>query len=222
MSMLQHIAKPATIGAIAVLLTAPFAAAEEGGQYWVPGTTANPAQYSEPARTSFAPYPRPRTTNGARHMSRTATQSTRQLATPHTRKRSSLAAMARSVPDPQTHRLILQVNTNDPPAMNLALNNATNVAQHYKELGDKVKIEVVTFGPGLHMLRADTSPVKARIEQMALSTPEVSFKACGNTQEKMHEAEHKDIPIIPQAQVVSSGVVRVMELQEKGWTYVKP
>jgi intracellular sulfur oxidation DsrE/DsrF family protein len=130
--------------------------------------------------------------------------------------------MAHSAHDSKTHRLILQVNTNDPPAMNLALNNATNVAQHYRELGEKVTIEVVTFGPGLHMLRDDTSPVKARIEQMALSTPEVSFKACGNTQEKMHEAEHKNIPIIPQAQVVSSGVVRVMELQEKGWTYVKP
>jgi intracellular sulfur oxidation DsrE/DsrF family protein len=87
---------------------------------------------------------------------------------------------------------------------------------------EKVKIEVVTFGPGLHMLRDDTSPVKARIEQMALNTPEVSFKACGNTQEKMQQAEHKDIPIVSQAQVVKSGVVRVMELQEKGWTYVKP
>ena len=59
-----------------------------------------------------------------------------------------------------------------------------------------MKIEVITFGPGLHMLRDDTSPVKARIEQMALSTPEVSFKACGNTQVKMHQAEHKDIPIV--------------------------
>jgi uncharacterized protein len=81
---------------------------------------------------------------------------------------------------------------------------------------------VVTFGPGLHMVRDDTSPVKARIEEMALSMPEVSFKACGNTQEKMHKAENKEIPIIPQAKLVESGVVRVMELQEKGWTYVKP
>jgi intracellular sulfur oxidation DsrE/DsrF family protein len=38
----------------------------------------------------------------------------------------------------------------------------------------------------------------------------------------MRDAEHKDIPIVSQAQVVKSGVVRVMELQEKGWTYVKP
>ena len=130
--------------------------------------------------------------------------------------------MARSTANPIPHRLILQVNTNEPAAMNLALNNATNVTQHFKTLGEKVEIEVITFGPGLHMLRDDTSPVKARIEQMALSTPEVSFKACGNTQEKMHNAENKEIPIIPQAKVVNSGVVRVMELQEKGWAYVKP
>jgi len=38
----------------------------------------------------------------------------------------------------------------------------------------------------------------------------------------MHKAENKDIPIIPQAKIVKSGVVRVMQLQENGWTYVKP
>ena len=54
----------------------------------------------------------------------------------------------------------MQVNANDPATMNLALNNATNVAQYYKDRGEKVAIEVVTFGPGLHMLRDDTSPVR--------------------------------------------------------------
>ena len=243
MSMFQQIAKAATMGVIAVLLTAPVAVAEQGGRYWVPKTTspgpywrpstANPAQYSEPTTTTPAPYAGPITTtpapysgsiktNRARHGRWLVRYSTKRFATTQVRKRSPLAAMARAVPVSKTHRLILQVNTNDPAAMNLTLNNATNVTQHYKELGEKVKIEVVTFGPGLHMLRDDTSPVKARIEQMALSTPEVSFKACGNTQEKMHQAEHKDIPIVSQAQVVTSGVVRVMQLQETGWSYVKP
>jgi hypothetical protein len=124
--------------------------------------------------------------------------------------------------DKTLHRLILQVNSNEPAMMNLALNNATNVAQYYEDLGEKVKIEIVTFGPGLHMLRDDTSPVKARIKAITASTPAISFKACGNTQENMHKAENKEIPIIPEATVVKSGVVRVMELQEQGWTYVKP
>ena len=38
----------------------------------------------------------------------------------------------------------------------------------------------------------------------------------------MRKAENKDIPLISEATVVKSGVVRVMELQEQGWTYVKP
>jgi hypothetical protein len=38
----------------------------------------------------------------------------------------------------------------------------------------------------------------------------------------VHKAENKDIPIIPQAQVVRVGVVRVMEVEEQGWTYLKP
>ena len=238
MSMFQQIAMAATMGAITVLLTAPVAVAEQGGRYWVPKTSpgppsaANTAQYSEPTITTPAPYSRPIATTPAPYSGSIKTNrgphgrwlvrnSTKRFVTTQVRKRSPLAAMA-AVPISKTHRLILQVNTNDPAAMNLTLNNASNVTQHYKEIGEKVKIEVITFGPGLHMLRDDTSPVKARIEQMALSTPEVSFKACGNTQEKMHQAEDKDIPIVAQAQVVKSGVVRVMELQETGWTYVKP
>jgi intracellular sulfur oxidation DsrE/DsrF family protein len=72
------------------------------------------------------------------------------------------------------------------------------------------------------MLREDTSPVKARIETLALSTPEIAFAACGNTQENMRKTENKDITLIPQAILVSSGVVRIMELQEQSWSYVKP
>jgi intracellular sulfur oxidation DsrE/DsrF family protein len=122
----------------------------------------------------------------------------------------------------KSHRLVLQVNVNDPATMNLALNNATNVAQYYKDRDEKVAIEIITFGPGLHMLRDDTSPVKARIKTIKEANPAISFQACGNTQENMHKVENKDIPLVPEATVVKSGVVRVMELQEQGWTYVKP
>lgn len=130
--------------------------------------------------------------------------------------------LKRPVADKKPHRLILQVNTNEPAMMNLALNNATNVVQYYKDRGENVKIDVVTFGPGLHMLRDDTSPVKARIKAISESTPSISFEACGNTRENMSRAESKEVPLISEAKVVKSGVVRVMELQEKGWTYVKP
>ena len=123
---------------------------------------------------------------------------------------------------PKTHRLVLQVNSNDPATMNLALNNASNVEQTYKELGEKVEIEIVAFGPGLHMLRDDTSPVKERLKAIASKSPGISFKACDNTRENMGKAEAKTIPLVAEATLVKSGVVRLMELQEKGWSYVRP
>ena len=107
------------------------------------------------------------------------------------KKQPATQMLKRPAVDKKLHQLVLQVNTNEPATMNLALNNATNVAQYYKDLGEKVTIEVVTFGPGLHMLRNDTSPVKARIETLALSTPEISFKACGNTQQNMQKSREQ-------------------------------
>jgi uncharacterized protein len=122
----------------------------------------------------------------------------------------------------QPHRLAVQVDVNDPATMNLALNNVSNAAQHYSDIGQKVEIEVVAFGPGLHMLRDDTSPVKARIKSMSETMPELTFSACGNTRENMTKAEAKDIPLISEAKVTKSGVVRLMELQEQGWSYLRP
>jgi uncharacterized protein len=122
----------------------------------------------------------------------------------------------------KVHRLAIHVDQKEPAVMNLALNNAMNVYEHYNERGEEVEIEIVAYNQGLHMLRDDTSPVKDRIKVIAEKSPAISFKACGNTQENMGKAENKAIPLVAQATLVKSGVVRLMELQEQGWTYVRP
>lgn len=124
--------------------------------------------------------------------------------------------------DAKSHRVAIHVDQNDPAVMNLALNNAVNVIQHYSAAGEEVEIELVAYGPGLHMLRDDTSPVKARVKSISESMPNVAFTACGNTVDAMKKAEGKEVPLVSQAKVVPAGVVRLMELQEKGWSYVKP
>jgi uncharacterized protein len=136
--------------------------------------------------------------------------------------KQSAASPAAPGVDEMAHRLILQVNTNEPAVMNLTLNNAANAEQHYKSIGEKIQIEIVAFGPGLNMLRDDTSPVKERIKSLAETSRSISFAACDNTRANMSRAEQKEVPLISQATVVSSGVVRVMELQEQGWSYVRP
>src|SRR5258708_19433843 len=74
----------------------------------------------------------------------------------------------------------------------------------------------------MQKVRDDASPVKARIKSMTETMPQLAFSACGNTRENMTRAEAKDIPLISQAKVVEAGVVRLMELQERGWSYLRP
>ncbi len=120
------------------------------------------------------------------------------------------------------HKLAIHVDENDPAIMNMALNNAQNVRQHYAAKGEKVLIEIVAYGPGLQMYVAASSPVKDRISAMSLESPEISFSACGNTHAKMVEKAGKDVPLLDEAVMVSSGVVRLMELQGDGYAYIRP
>jgi intracellular sulfur oxidation DsrE/DsrF family protein len=126
--------------------------------------------------------------------------------------------------DTKEHHIAIQVDQDDPAVMNLALNNVVNVLDMYQSKGQSVKIEVVAYGPGLRMLRDDTSPVKDRIKQLAaLSFPsEVKFSACNITKTGMEKHEGHPVTIVPQAGLVPSGAMRLVELQEDGWSYLKP
>ncbi len=126
--------------------------------------------------------------------------------------------------DAKPHRVSIQIDQNDPQVMNLALNNATNIIEYYRGKNEDVDVDIVTFGPGLHMLRDDTSPVKDRIKRLKeLAFPgKIQFSACNNTRQNMEKAEGKAVSIISGATLVPSGVVRLMELQEQGWSYIRP
>src|SRR3954454_7940512 len=122
------------------------------------------------------------------------------------------------------HHIAIQIDQNDPQVMNLVLNNATNVVEYYRDKNEDVNVDIVAYGPGLHMLRADTSPVRDRIKQLKDKAfpGKVQFSACNNTKQGMEKAEGHAISVVPDATIVPSGVVRLMELQEQGWSYVRP
>jgi len=131
---------------------------------------------------------------------------------------SAIGVMAQGV----THYVAIHVDQNDAKVMNLALNNAQNITKYYESKGDTVVIQMVTYGPGLNMLIEGKSPVADRIATMSLELENISFAACANTMSKMEAKTGKKIPIIEEAAIVPSGVVTLIELQEKGYAYVKP
>lgn len=122
----------------------------------------------------------------------------------------------------QTHYVTIHVDENDPQVMNMALNNVANVSAYYESQGDEVVVELVAYGPGLNMFIPGKSPVEARISTMSLEMENVSFAACGNTLQAMSKKAGHDIELMDEASIVPSGVVRLIELQEQGYAYVRP
>lgn len=142
---------------------------------------------------------------------------------------SALAARGAEAADGtggKAHRLAIQVSSEDHKTQELALGNAHNYADHYKATGEPCQIEVVAFGPGYNMLRDDISMVKGNIEALkqALGAA-ITFSACQNTRAGIAASmgrKPEQVPQIKEATDTPSGVVRLAELQEQGWAYVRP
>ena len=122
------------------------------------------------------------------------------------------------------HHVAFHVDQNDPDVMNQTLNNATNVIEYYRARNEEVDVDIVTYGPGLHMLRSDTSPVQDRIKHLKdmVFPGKIQFSACNVTKTGMEKREGHAISVVPEASIVASGVVHLMELQEQGWSYIRP
>ncbi len=121
----------------------------------------------------------------------------------------------------KAHHVVYHVDENDPKAMNLALNNIQNMRNFYAKKGEKVTIELVANGPGILMFDED-SPVKARIETIALSADNVKFSGCSISQQKISKKFGKKITLLSEVSPTPSGVVRLVELQEDGFAYIRP
>lgn len=119
-------------------------------------------------------------------------------------------------------RVAIHVDENDPARMTMALNNAANIYKYYDEKDEAVDVRLVANGPGLHMFREDTSPVKDRIAAMSLEHESLTFAACGNTHRAMSSKAGGAITLISEAEMIPSGVVELIELQGQGWAYIRP
>ena len=126
---------------------------------------------------------------------------------------TSLATVAAEAPATKEH-LVMQVSDADPGKWNLALSNAKNVQQDYG--ADKIEVEIVTYGPGIGMLKSDSAVAK-RIEEAKQTG--ITIVACQNTMRAMKLTESD---MLPNTSYVPSGVVELIKKQREGYAYIRP
>lgn len=128
-----------------------------------------------------------------------------------------LAPMVQAADFEAKHKLVIQVSTDDARTQTIALNNAVNVQ---KEFGmDNVAIEIVAYGPGLGLMTKKNKQAK-RVQSLAQQN--ITFSACGNTMKKVEKKTGKKPQLTEGVKVVKAGVIRIMELQNTGYSYIRP
>lgn len=126
----------------------------------------------------------------------------------------SVPAATLAADAPGKARVIFQVSDADPAKWNLALNNAKNVQT---DLGvANTEVEIVAYGPGIGMLKADAVIANRVIDAMAQG---VKVVACENT---MTNQKIKRDDMIDKIGYVKAGVVELMQKQREGWAYIRP
>lgn len=132
---------------------------------------------------------------------------------------SLAAAQPAPLPDKPfaEHRLALQLSDNDPKKEGLIISIANNLLKAFDP--DRIAIEVVTFGPGIDLLRPE-NPNRQRVE--SLIAQGVKFDVCLNTVDSIERETGKRPAFIPAAIPVQVGVAQILTLTENGFTLVKP
>ncbi len=115
------------------------------------------------------------------------------------------------------HRVVLQLSDDDPKKQRLVISVAYNLLKAYDP--DKVAIEVVTFGPGIDLLRTGNGNRKL-VESLVAQG--VRFDVCLNTVDTIERESGKRPEIISVATPVQVGVGQILSLTENGYTLVRP
>jgi intracellular sulfur oxidation DsrE/DsrF family protein len=119
--------------------------------------------------------------------------------------------------DAPEHRVVYQLNK---PDADYHDHIVFSVGAMLRQYGDNIRIAVVAFGPGIHvLLNKPRRPVTPTVREKLASLADygVEFYACGNTLKSLKLGEQD---VVPYAQVVEVGASKLMELQKQGYAYI--
>jgi intracellular sulfur oxidation DsrE/DsrF family protein len=129
---------------------------------------------------------------------------------------SAVGFSGTAVPSQESHRVVMHLNSGDEKVQRGALNNIRHL---YQEVGrEHLRVELVVHGAGLTLLTKKESVLAPELAQLKTAYA-VEFTACSNTMKAQGLVQ---TDLIDQVDRMVPAMVRLMELQEQGWSYIKP
>ncbi len=118
-------------------------------------------------------------------------------------------------------KVLVHLTSSDSDTGLNTLTNLENMLKEYRKSGQNVRVEVVANGHAINLLRQDTTPFGPLIARLTREYKNLTFAACKNTIDQIQITNDEEIELIPQARLIESGIVEVIERQQQGWTYIR-
>jgi intracellular sulfur oxidation DsrE/DsrF family protein len=115
-------------------------------------------------------------------------------------------------------KMAIQLNSSDPLTQKMALLNARNLKAVIGK--DNIDVELVIYGPGLSALKMESTN-SSRIKDL-MNRYGLKVSICEGTLKGYAKRHGAEPDIIEGVTRVPTGAVRILELQEQGYAYMRP
>lgn len=112
-------------------------------------------------------------------------------------------------------KIVFSIKSADKDAINHVLSTANNVLKFYGP--EKVQIRIVAYYHGIQALLKAEKEIAVRVD--ALMQYDVEFVACENT---MKTKNIKEEELIDGVEIVTAGIVEMVERVQEGWVNIVP
>jgi len=112
-------------------------------------------------------------------------------------------------------KIVFSIVHADDEHIHHVLGSANNVLKFYGP--ENVEMEIVAYSGGIRALLKKNKKIKERVETLKMY--DVVFVACGNT---MRTKKIKEEDLIEDTEVVTAGIVEIIEKVKSGSVYIKP
>ena len=115
----------------------------------------------------------------------------------------------------EPRQIVLSIGSGDPEEIHHVLGSANNILKFYGP--EKVEMAIIAYYQGIKAVLKTDRDIMIRVK--ALQLYDVEFIACGNT---MRTKGIKETELLEDVEIVTAGLVEMIERQKSGWISITP
>lgn len=115
----------------------------------------------------------------------------------------------------EPRRIVFSITSGDDEAIHHVLSSANNVLKFYGP--ENVEMKIIAYYHGIRALLKKEKEIALRVD--VLMQYDVVFIACGNT---MQTKGIKPTELVEGSEIVTAGIVEIVERVKEGWINIRP